>query len=147
MEEVVQIFLGTYTPKLDEKGRFFLPAKFREEFADGLVITRQHEHCLAMYPKAVFEMKAMQAIAAPATQSARGFQRMLAAGATDDLPDRQGRVTVPPLLRRYAGLTRDIVVIGAIDRLEIWDAEAWEEYSTTQEDVFAGMDEDVRSFG
>lgn len=138
------MFLGTHLPKLDAKGRFFLPAKFREELADGLVITRQQDRCLAIYPKAVFEAQALQASQAPATiQKVRDFQRMLAAGASDEVPDKQGRLMIPQHLRDYAGLDKDLVVIGAINRVEVWDRAAWEAYSTSQESAFAEMNEEI----
>ena len=128
------MFLGTYTPKLDEKGRFFLPAKFREELDEGLVITRGQEHCLAVYPMSTFvEMTREIAKGSVSVKKVRDYQRMLAAGASDTAADKQGRVMVPPMLRRYAGLGKEIVIVGAITRLEIWDAAKWEEYSTAQE--------------
>ncbi len=138
------MFLGTHTPKLDEKGRFFLPAKFRDELSTGLVITRQQERCLAIYPTDTFVGMTKQVMDAPSTlKNVRDFQRMLAAGASDETPDKQGRVTIPPLLRSYAGLEKDIVVVGAINRLEIWDVAAWQEYSAQQESAFAEMNEEV----
>ncbi|GAA1376496.1 MAG TPA: division/cell wall cluster transcriptional repressor MraZ [Candidatus Luteococcus avicola] len=138
------MFLGTHLPKLDEKGRFFLPAKFRDELAAGLVITRAQDRCLAIYPSATFVEMTKQVMDAPATvKQVRDFQRMLAAGASDEVPDKQGRVTIPPLLRRYAGLEKEIVVVGAINRVEVWDVAAWEEYSAQQESAFAEMDEEI----
>ena len=104
----VAVFLGTHTPKLDDKGRFFLPAKFREELGEGLVITRAQERCLAIYPLTKFVEMTQQMGSAPETlKRVRDFQRMLAASASDEVPDKQGRVTIPPTLRSYAGLARD----------------------------------------
>lgn len=138
------MFLGTHFPKLDQKGRFFLPAKFREELSEGLVITRQQDRCLAIYPKSVFEAEALQASKAPATiQKIRDYQRMLAAGATDEVPDKQGRLMIPAHLRKYASLDKELVVIGALNRVEIWDKSAWESYSSSREDIFAEMNEAV----
>lgn len=138
------MFLGTHTPKLDDKGRFFLPAKFREELADGLVITRAQDRCLAIYPRATFLAKAESIRNAPSTvKQVRDFQRMLAASASDETPDKQGRVTIPPALRGYAGLDKEIVVVGAIDRVEIWDAAGWETYSAEQEASFAEMNDEI----
>ncbi|OYN88340.1 division/cell wall cluster transcriptional repressor MraZ [Parenemella sanctibonifatiensis] len=138
------MFLGTHTPKLDEKGRFFLPAKYRDELADGLVVTRAQDRCLAIYPRQTFVEMTMSMRNAPATvKQVRDFQRMLAAGASDETPDKQGRMTIPPQLRRYAGLDKEIVVVGAINRIEVWDAEAWEAYSEAQESDFADMNEEI----
>ncbi len=138
------MFLGTHTPKIDEKGRLILPAKFREELSGGLVITRAQDRCLAVYPMTTFIELTRSISAAPASvKQVRDYQRMLAAGASDEHPDKQGRITIPPQLRQYAGLQTDVVVVGAINRVEIWDAAAWEEYSNQQEPAFAEMNEEV----
>lgn len=138
------MFLGTHTPKIDEKGRFFLPAKFRDELADGLVITRSQDRALAIYPRDTFVEMTASVMAAPASvKQVRDYQRMLAAGASDEIPDKQGRITIPAQLRGYAGLDKAIVVVGAINRVEVWDALAWSEYSAAQESAFADMNEEV----
>ena len=138
------MFLGTHTPKLDEKGRFFLPAKFREELADGLVITRGQDRCLAIWPMAAFiEQTAALREAPSSNKQVRDYQRMLASGASDETPDKQGRVTIPPHLRAYAGLDKECVVVGAINRVEVWDSTTWERYSAEQESAFADMNDDV----
>lgn len=138
------MFLGTHTPKIDDKGRLILPAKFREELEDGLVITRAQDRCLAIYPMETFVELTKSISTAPASvKQVRDYQRMLAAGASDERPDKQGRITIPPQLREYAGLQSDLVVVGAINRVEIWDAKAWEEYSSQQEPAFADMNEEV----
>ena len=135
------MFLGTHTPKVDEKGRFFLPAKFRDELGDGLVITKGMDHSLVIYPTAEFMKMAIQAQSAPATlKGARGYQRVLAAAASEETPDKQGRVTIPPMLRAYAGLDKEIAVIGAIDRVEIWDLARWLAYEAEQDEIYANMD-------
>ena len=88
------MFLGTHTPKLDEKGRFFLPAKFRDELAEGLVITRGQDRCLAIWPIAAFIEQTSALRNAPSSnKQVRDYQRMLASGASDETPDKQGRVT------------------------------------------------------
>jgi len=139
------MFLGTHTPKLDEKGRIFLPAKFRDGLADGLVITRAQDRCLAIYPRETFVEMTKSMVAAPTSvKQVRDFQRMLAASASDEVPDKQGRITIPPQLRDYAGLeVGECKVVGAINRVEVWSPAAWEEYSAAQEDVFAELNEEV----
>lgn len=138
------MFLGTHTPRLDDKGRLFLPAKFRDELSEGLVVTRGQERCLYVWPMAEFAQLTEQMRQAPVTnKAARDYLRMLFAGASDETPDKQGRVTIPPMLRDYAGLRRDCVVIGAMNRLEIWDADAWSSYSDQQEQAFAELSEEV----
>ena len=75
-------------------------------------------------------------------RAARDFLRVFLSGASDELPDKQGRITIPPILRQYAGLTDNLVVIGSGTRAEIWDAAAWEEYLARTEAEFASLDED-----
>ncbi len=135
------MFLGTHTPKLDEKGRLILPAKFRDELADGLVVTRFQERCLAIWPMATFVEVAQTVRGGSSNQQVRDYQRMLASGASDETPDKQGRITIPPHLRAYAGLDKECVVVGAINRVEVWDAAAWEEYSQEKESAYADLDE------
>jgi MraZ protein len=137
-------FLGTYTPRLDEKGRFVLPAKFRDSFAEGLVIARGQEHCLYVFTPSEFEREAARALSGPANSRAtRDFQRTYAAGASEEVPDKQGRLGIPPLLRRYAGLDKEIAVIGAFNRLEVWDLATWEAYDADNTERFADLDEDA----
>jgi MraZ protein len=138
------VFLGTHTPRLDEKGRLFLPAKYREELAGGLVITKGQERCLYVFPVAEFGRMAEALRGAPATAKAvRDYSRVFFASASDETPDKQGRITIPPALREYAALTRDCAVIGANMRLEIWDSAAWESYLAEQEDAFSAASEEV----
>ena len=138
------MFLGTHTPRLDQKGRLFLPAKYRDELSGGLVITKGQERCLYVFPTAEFSRITDALRSAPVTAKAvRDYSRVLFASASDESCDKQGRVTVPPNLRRYAGLDRDCVVIGANTRLEIWDAAAWSEYEAEQEQVFSQLSEEV----
>ena len=138
------MFLGTYTPRLDEKGRFFLPAKFRDELAEGLVIAKGQEHCLAIYTPQGFQQEAAKAMTGPSTlRGIRDFQRMYASGASEETPDKQGRLTVPPMLRQYAGLDKEIAVIGAFNRIEVWDLAAWEAYQAAQEEEFAQLDGEI----
>ncbi len=138
------MFLGTYSPRLDEKGRLFLPAKFRDELAEGLVITKGQERCLYVFSLAEFGRITERLRDAPLTaKAARDYSRVFFASAHDEVPDKQGRVTVPPPLRDYAGLSRDCAVIGANTRVEIWDAGAWSDYLGRQEEEFSTLSEEV----
>ncbi|MFI5068679.1 MAG: division/cell wall cluster transcriptional repressor MraZ [Streptosporangiales bacterium] len=138
------MFLGTHTLRLDEKGRLFLPAKYREELAGGLVITKGQERCLYVFPVAEFGRLTDELRTAPVTaKKVRDYSRVFFASASDEIPDKQGRITIPPGLREYAALTRDSVVIGANTRLEIWDSQAWESYLAEQEDAFSDASEEV----
>lgn len=138
------MFLGTHQPRLDDKGRLILPAKYREELVGGLVITKGQERCLYVFPLGEFERITEALRTAPVTaKSVRDYSRVFFASASDEELDRQGRITIPPALREYAGLARECVVIGANTRLEIWDATAWESYLGEQEQAFAGLSEEV----
>jgi MraZ protein len=138
------MFLGTHHPRLDEKGRLFLPARFRDQLAEGVVMTKGQERCLYVFPTDEFARMTEQMRQAPVTsKSARDYLRVLFAGASDEVPDKQGRVTVPTALRTYAGLTKDCVVIGANTRVEIWDAQAWATYEAAQEQSFSDIAEEV----
>ncbi|GIH23162.1 transcriptional regulator MraZ [Acrocarpospora phusangensis] len=144
VREVGPVFLGTHQPRLDDKGRLFLPAKYREELAEGLVITKGQERCLYVFPVEEFQRLTEALRTAPVTAKAvRDYSRVFFASASDETPDKQGRITIPPSLRLYAGLERDCVVIGANTRLEIWDAQAWETYLAEQEPAFADLSEEV----
>lgn len=137
-------FLGTYTPRLDDKGRLILPARFRPQLAEGLVMTRGQERCLYVFPAEEFARVHERASAAPVSDKrARDYLRVLLSGAHDDVPDKQGRLSIPANLRAYAGLDRDVAVIGTGTRAEIWDAAAWETYLADRVDAYAETTEEV----
>lgn len=138
------MFLGTYSPKLDEKGRLILPAKFRDELAGGLVMTRGQDRCVYVFSHAEFQDLHDRIRQAPVTsKQARDYLRLLLSGAHDEVPDKQGRVTIPSGLRQYAGLGRELAVIGAGSRAEIWDATAWNTYVDDNEASFSETAEEV----
>ena len=138
------MFLGTHFPRLDDKGRLFLPAKYRDDLAAGVVITKGQERSLEVYPAEEFERITDRLREAPVTdRRVRNYTRVFFAGAHDQRPDKQGRITIPPGLREYARLNRDCVVIGQNNRLEIWDAAAWQTYEAEQEPEFSELSEEV----
>ena len=138
------MFLGTHTPKLDDKGRLFLPAKFRDKLAGGLVMTRGQERCLYVFPMDEFAKITQKFQEAPtSSKAARDYMRVFLSGASDEIPDKQGRVTIPAALRQYAGLTKDCTVIGAGNRLELWDSEAWNSYLAETEQAFSDQSDEV----
>lgn len=138
------MFLGTHNPRLDDKGRLFLPAKFRDRLADGLVVTRGQERCLYVFPMDEFMRLAAQMQQAPTTsKAARDYTRVFLSGASDEVPDKQGRVTIPAALRQYAGLSRECTVIGTGAKLEVWDTDSWNAYLESTEQAFADQSEEV----
>ena len=138
------MFLGTHTPKLDDKGRVILPAKFWSELEAGIVVTRGQERCHYVFSTREFEELHDRIRQAPVTsKQARDYLRLFLSGANAEVPDTQHRVTIPAALRAYAGLGRDLTVIGAGNRAEIWDTAAWETYYSEQESAFADTTEEV----
>ena len=138
------MFLGTYEPKLDDKGRVILPARFREDMEGGIVLTRGQEHCIYAFPAQEFEQMTVELRRAPlSSKQARDYVRVLLSGAYKEVPDKQGRITLPPDLRKYAGLDRELTVIGAGSRAEIWNSQAWNDYLSVQEDVFSQTENDI----
>lgn len=138
------MLLGTYTPKLDDKGRLILPAKFREELGEGVVLTRGQDRCVYVFSNAEFEELHNRIRQAPVTsKQARDYLRLLLSGAHAETPDKQMRVTIPAQLRKYAGLDRELAVIGAGSRAEIWSAAAWEQYVNDNEAAFSETAEEV----
>lgn len=138
------MFLGTYTPRLDDKGRLALPARFRPDLEGGLVICKGQDRCLFVFPADGFASFTAALANAPVTdRRVRDYSRVLFASASREIPDAQGRVTIPGQLREYADLAKDCVVIGANTRIEIWNAESWQRYLEGSEQAFADIAEEV----
>ncbi|MEI7779692.1 MAG: division/cell wall cluster transcriptional repressor MraZ [Actinomycetes bacterium] len=138
------MFLGTHAPRLDEKGRLFLPAKFRDALAGGLVITKGQDRSLVVWPEAEFrDYSHRLGEASQSNARVRSHMRVFFSSAFDQAPDKQGRVTIPTQLREYAGLDRDVVVVGNNTTVEIWDSAAWETYLQENEPSFADLSEEV----
>lgn len=123
------MLLGEFEHTLDEKNRLTLPAKFREAFADGVVVTRGMDGCLYAYARGDFDQLADRVRALdPLGRESRLMQRHFFSGASDAEPDKQGRIMIPAPLLESAGLRREVVVAGVYDHLEIWDRAAWREH-------------------
>ena len=122
------MFLGEFSHTIDDKGRLTLPSKFRAELAGGLVVTRGIDKCLFVFPQGGWIDLANKVSNLPLTESqAREFRRLLFSGASDDVPDKQGRVLLPQYLREYAGLNSEVIVAGLNTHLELWNPTAWTE--------------------
>lgn len=138
------MFLGTHAPRLDDKGRLALPARFRPDLEGGLVICKGQDRCLSVFPTDEFTRFTAALANAPVTdRRVRDYSRVLFASASRETPDGQGRVTIPSQLRNYAGLEKDCVVIGANSRIEIWNAAKWQTYLDDSEQAFADIAEEV----
>lgn len=138
------LLLGTYTPKIDAKGRVALPAKFRSQLGQGLVMARGQERCVYLLPFDEFRRIASQILrTSVGNKAAREYLRVFLSGAVDQEPDKQGRVVVPQMLRDYANLGSDIVVIGVGTRAELWNKDAWESYLAQKEEGYSDIADDV----
>ena len=144
MADLPPLLLGTYTPKIDAKGRMALPAKFRSQLGPGMVMARGQERCVYLLPQSEFRRIAVQIQrTSMGNKAARDYLRVFLSGAVDQEPDKQGRVLVPQMLRDYANLDSDIVVIGVGTRAEIWNRQAWEDYLADKEQGYSDIADDV----
>ncbi len=136
------MFVGSFALRLDEKGRLALPVRFRDQVADGMVIKKGQERCVYGLTLArVAEQSRTAAAMAPSdTADARMRARMSFGSMVEVEPDKTGRITIPANLRQYAGLDRDVVVVGVDTRFEIWDQATWDAYVEEQEAAYAAME-------
>ena len=143
------MFMGEYHHNIDEKGRLIIPAKFRYELGTNFVITRGLEKCLYIYSEAEWNLIVAKIKTLPFTKKdVRTFERAFFSGATECEFDRQGRINITSPLVSYADITKECVIIGANDRIEVWSQEGWDKFlemnSGTLEDIaenlFDGVD-------
>lgn len=128
------MFIGEYSHSIDPKKRLAIPSKFRADLKNKIVITRGLDKCLFIYPMKVWEEIAGKLGNLPVGESStRSFIRLMLAGAADVEVDGQGRILIPDFLKSYAGLSKDVVIAGLYNRLEIWDEKKWEDYKKNAE--------------
>lgn len=121
------MFLGEYRYTIDEKGRLTIPARFRGQLAEGMVVTRGFDRNLMAFSMDGWAELSERVKALPVTDpAAREMRRRLFSGAVDVVPDRQGRILLPPFLREFAVIDNDVVIAGNDTYLEIWNADAWD---------------------
>lgn len=126
------MFLGEYQHNIDQKGRMAIPARLRDAFSDGLVLSRGFEKCIVVYPQVEWNKLAEKLASLPMTQSkVRRINRSTFSSAFQQELDGQGRVLIPPQLREYAGIDGDVVVVGVNSYLEIWSKGNWEAESAS----------------
>ncbi|MFX4261407.1 division/cell wall cluster transcriptional repressor MraZ [Pelotomaculum propionicicum] len=124
------MFMSEYQHNIDAKGRLFIPARFREGLGDSFIITKGLDGCLFVYTRDEWDALEQKLKSLPFTRGdARAFVRFFFSGAAICEVDKQGRILIPGNLREYAGLEKDVVVIGVSTRVEIWAKEQWEQYS------------------
>ena len=128
------MFIGEYSHTLDDKGRVAIPKKFRPDLEGGAVVTRGLDHCLFLYTRNEWEKLAEKLSSLPFAQAnTRAFARLMLAGAMDVEVDKQGRIILPEYLRTYGNIKKEIVIAGLYNRLELWDAEEWKQYTKKTE--------------
>ena len=127
------MLIGEYQHNIDAKGRVIVPARFREDLGERFYVTKGLDHCLFVLPPTEWT-KLQEKIMAMPMGKARGIQRFFFSGAAEVEPDKQGRILIPQSLREHAGLEKDVTVIGAAVRAEIWDTARWNAYNESQTD-------------
>lgn len=138
------VFMGEYQHTLDDKGRVIVPVKFREGLGESFVMTRGLDQCLFVYPQSEWEILEQKLKSLPMTRAdARSFVRFFLSGATECALDKQGRIIIPTILRDYATLDRELVVLGVSNRVEIWSCERWRQYSDSAAESFADIAESL----
>jgi MraZ protein len=120
------MFMGEFEHSIDAKGRIIVPAKFRDDLGEEFVVTLGLDGCLFAYPKNEWEIFAAEVRKLPGTKEARQLQRWFFGKAAACEADKQGRILIPQVLRESAGLEKDIVFVGVLNKIEIWSKERWE---------------------
>lgn len=140
--------MGEYEHSLDNKGRLIIPARFREGLGSPFVVTRGLDNCLFAFAREDWSALEQKLRSLPMTKGdARAFVRFLFSGATECELDKQGRIVLPGNLREYAGIAKDVVVIGVSNRVEIWDKGRWAAYASGAADSFAEIAENIVDLG
>lgn len=132
--------LGTFQHSLDAKGRITIPAKLRDVLGETFVATQGLDNCIFLYPMPEWQVVEKKICGLPMSRpEARSFQRFFLSGASEMEIDKQGRVVLPSNLRVFAGIEKDIVIIGVGSRIEIWAAEKWAGYNQKAADSYEEM--------
>src|SRR3989344_2004895 len=142
------MFIGEYSHSLDDKGRLSVPKKFRNALAKGAFVTRGLDNCLFLFTKVEWTKLAEKLANLPLAQAnTRAFARLMLAGAMDLEVDKQGRIILPEYLRTFAGLTKNVIVAGLYNRLELWDQEKWTAYKQKTEKQSSQIAEQMAELG
>ena len=140
----ISMFIGEYHHSVDDKGRLIIPSKFRDELGTKFIITRGIENCLFVYSMESWEKIVNKLETLPFTKKdARAFIRFFLSGASEAEFDKQGRINITSPLISYANITKECVVIGTGDRLEIWSEESWNDFFTSAKDSMSDIAENL----
>ena len=141
-------FFGEYNYSIDEKKRLAIPSKFRKILGKEAVITKGLDQCLFVYPAKEWENLAKRLSQLPLSQAdARGFARLMLAGAMEVAIDNLGRILIPDYLKDYAKLKKKVVIAGVYNRIEIWDENIWKEYKEKTEKEVGNIAERFKELG
>ncbi|NLI90788.1 MAG: division/cell wall cluster transcriptional repressor MraZ [Peptococcaceae bacterium] len=140
--------MGEFLHTIDSKGRLIIPAKFREILGERFITTKGLDNCLFLYPQNEWQNFEEKLKKLPVSQpNARAFVRFFFSGAAECEFDKQGRILLPATLRDYASLEKDVVVVGVMNRIEIWDAAKWKDYSMEAESNYEKAAESLVDLG
>ena len=140
---MIAMFMGQYEHSIDAKGRVIIPAKYREDLGESFVVTRGLDGCLFLYPQNEWEAFVAKLQQLPSNQNTRTIQRQFLSKAMEVALDKQGRILVPALLRSSAALEKEVVFVGMMNRVEVWDKSRLEEQEMQEDEeaLEATMDE------
>ena len=142
------MFMGEYNHTIDAKGRLIIPSKFRELLGEEFVLTKGLDGCLSIYPMDEWNAFEEKLRALPLTnKNARTFTRFFVAGATNCELDKQGRILLPATLREFAGLEKDVVLTGMLNRIEIWSKDKWNENNSLDDVAMDEIAEQMTDLG
>ncbi|MCR4782601.1 MAG: division/cell wall cluster transcriptional repressor MraZ [Lachnospiraceae bacterium] len=142
------MFMGEYSHSIDAKGRLIIPSKLRDQLGESFVITKGLDGCLFIYPNSEWETIEAKFREVPlTTKDARKFSRFFFAGASQMEVDKQGRILVPSTLREFASLKKEVVLVGVLDRVEVWDKDKWENSVDFDEDDMDEIAEHMAELG
>ena len=128
------MFMGEYHHSIDAKGRLIIPSKLRDDLGENFIVTRGLDGCLFLYPQEQWNAIINKYQELPDTKDKRQFLRIFLSGATTCEYDKQGRINIPKPLTSYASLEKDCIIIGSLEKLEIWSKEKWEEFILANEE-------------
>lgn len=137
------MFMGQYEHSIDTKGRIIVPARFRENLGESFVVTRGLDGCLFLYPDAEWQKFVEKLQSLPSNQNTRRMQRQFLSKAMEVAIDKQGRILIPSLLREIASLEKEVVFVGMMNRIEVWDKQtlAEQDMQEDEEALEATLDE------
>jgi len=142
------MFIGEYTYSLDEKKRLGLPVRFRGLLGKKAIITRGIDQCLFIFSTKEWQSLAKKISKLPLSQSdARGFSRLMLGGAMEVSIDNMGRILIPDYLKKYASLNKKTILVGVLNRIEVWDEDVWEKYKGVTEKEGENIAERLKELG